>query len=426
MANDGGLRAVLDTSDMVSRQLLALGQGWNKNRHIRQDQEVHELAEKTANALEVNDDSVRSGTKRAASRTLSELSYDFSPKKKMNLSVNTSQELMEVVSPLITKMEAIDAAALLSLNPSSKADGARLDSKGERTVPPIHDRITPSYANDGSSNIVRYLHVKEVPNKYSAGIFVFPPNAEIPLHDHPDMVVLSRVLYGEMKVHSYDVVSPGDDITCDPCQEEKVPPPSASNESKERQEAVPPKKSVFRSSLKAIKDFIQSSFQDEDSSTHIESDSDGSNRLKRSGGPNVLQAKVNQSPMGVEHYQTDGGPLNILTAPHVTCLFPKEGNCHSFKAGPHGAAVLDVLFPPYDGDDGRDCTFFQAKEASSLHLKTQEQSFDKEFTLIPINQPEHFHCLSGVYGRFTTCDEVSEDENESEIVGIDVSVCTSS
>ena len=342
MANDGGLRAVLDTSDMVSRQLLALGQGRNKNRHIRQDQEVHELAEKTANALEVNDDSVRSGTKRAASRSLSELSYDFSPKK-MNLSVNTSQELMEVVSTLITKMEAIDAAALLSLNPSSEADGARLDSKGEITVPPIHDRITPSYANDGSSNIVRYLHVKEVPNKYSAGIFVFPPNAEIPLHDHPDMVVLSRVLYGEMKVLSYDVVSPRDSVTCDPCQEEEVPPPSAfNNQGKERQDTVSPKKSVFRSSLKAIKDFIQSSFQDEDSSTHIETDSDGSNRQKRSGGPAILQAKVNQSPMGVEQYQTEGGPLNILTAPHVTCLFPKEGNCHSFVAGPHGAAVLDV------------------------------------------------------------------------------------
>lgn len=341
MANDGGLRAVLDTSDMVSRQLLALGQMRYKNHHANQDQEVNELAEKAANALEVNDNSVRSGTKRAASRTLSELSNDFSPKK-MNLSANSSRELREVISPLITKMEAIDAAALLSLNPSSEAHGARLDSKGELTVPPIHDRITPFYANDGS-DIVRYLHVKEVPNKYSAGIFVFPPNTEIPLHDHPDMVVLSRVLYGELKVLSYDVLSPGDNgAIFDPCQEEKVPPPSLSNESKERQDAVRAKKSVFRSPLKVIKDFIQSSFQDEDSSTHVETDSDGPNREKKAGGANVLQAKVNQSPMGAEQYQTEGGQLNMLTAPHVTCLFPKEGNCHSFVAGPHGAAVLDV------------------------------------------------------------------------------------
>jgi len=34
-----------------------------------------------------------------------------------------------------------------------------------------------------------------LPLRYSAGIFVFPPNASMPLHDHSKMIVFSRVLY---------------------------------------------------------------------------------------------------------------------------------------------------------------------------------------------------------------------------------------
>jgi hypothetical protein len=344
MTNDGGLRAVLDTSDIVSRELLALGR-YNNERSRCRDQEVQELAEKT-DVLDFNDDSVRSGTKRHASRTLSELSYDFSSKK-MNLSLNTSQELKQAVSPLIEKMESIDAAALLSLNPSAEANGAKLDPEGHLTVPPIHDRITPSYANDGS-NIVRYLHVKEVPNKFSAGIFVFPPNAEIPLHDHPGMVVISRVLYGELKVHSYDVLSPSDTVNSAkvPKKQEKVMhPPSSSSEAKEHDEGItttPAKESVFRSSLRVLKDFVRLTWQDDEDSTHIETDSDASDRRHSGANPIVLQAKKNQFPMGVEKYETEGECINILSAPHVTCLYPKEGNCHAFVAGPNGAAVLDV------------------------------------------------------------------------------------
>lgn len=89
-----------------------------------------------------------------------------------------------------------------------------------------------------------------------------------------------------------------------------------------------------------------------------------------------------------------------------------------------------VLFPPYDADDNRDCTFFEAKETPAPEVKPEEELpkehstqevKPKEFTLTPINQPEHFHCLSGVYGRFTTCDEPPDQKEESDILGIDVS-----
>ena len=36
------------------------------------------------------------------------------------------------------------------------------------------------------------------------GIFVLPRGTSIPLHDHPDMTVLSKVLFGEVEVTSFD------------------------------------------------------------------------------------------------------------------------------------------------------------------------------------------------------------------------------
>ena len=182
---------------------------------------------------------------------------------------------------------------------------------------------------------VRYIHVAEVPEKYSVGIFVFPPHARIPLHDHPGMCVLSRVLYGDIDRLSLDLVR--EDYTSDePTDDEQT----------HHSSTWFPRWSSVQPSKKKLPD--------------------GSRR-----------AFLN----GLEHLQ----------APDVTVLYPYEGNLHEFIAGPDGAAVLDILLPPYDEGNHRECTFYNIQENDD-HVTEHKPCW-----IIPTNQPEDFHCLSGRY-----------------------------
>jgi len=195
----------------------------------------------------------------------------------------------------------------------------------------------------------------------------------IPLHDHPGMSVLSRVLYGDLRVRSYDIIPDG------------KPPANGAFEEVHMKSAkcksfksAKEKKAASRSWLSNLIPTM-SGVRSSSSLSTIDSDE---GKLIPPEGTKMGRRKS----------------TNYIHAPCVTSLYPFQGNMHEFTAGENGAAVLDVLLPPYDFDHDRDCTFYH-EEAIAANCNHTQDSQDIVW-LIPVPQPSDFQCTSGQYLQF--------------------------
>jgi hypothetical protein len=133
-----------------------------------------------------------------------------------------------------------------------------------------------SLPSNRSNTRIEYTHLFE--NEHaSMGIFHLPSGSRIPLHNHPGMTVVSRVLEGKLHVSSFDW----------------------------------------------------------EKSTNEDDEGQGEGRVAL---PHFEGIVTNESP------------------PQV--LLPEsQGNLHEFVARTD-CVVLDVIYPPYSADRGRDCTYY--------------------------------------------------------------------
>ena len=77
-----------------------------------------------------------------------------------------------------------------------------------------------------------------------------------------------------------------------------------------------------------------------------------------------------------------------VDAPGVVALFPDVCNLHEFTAGPAGVAILDIMTPPYDADDDRDCHYLEVVDPG-IEVATLR-------VLDDVDEPD-FECLGAPY-----------------------------
>ncbi|XP_074375080.1 plant cysteine oxidase 2-like [Apium graveolens] len=167
---------------------------------------------------------------------------------------------------------------------------------------------------------ISYIKVYEC-DKFSIGVFCLPPSAVIPLHNHPGMTVLCKLLFGKMYVNSFDWVKAADS---------------------------PNENGVFSTEpLKIVNSGkLDSDFNASPADGVIPA---GALRLANTKVDSDVCAPCNTSVL----YPADGGNLHAITA-RTACAF------------------LDVLGPPYCDPQGRHCTYYRKYPFSSLPVVGME------------------------------------------------------
>ncbi|RXM34637.1 2-aminoethanethiol dioxygenase [Acipenser ruthenus] len=184
-------------------------------------------------------------------------------------------------------------------------------------------KLDPSPISVPHNPPVTYMHICET-GAFSMGVFLLKGGSSIPLHDHPEMNGMLKVLYGKVSISCFDKLDN---------------PPDAASEAQFNPPVLPYQKDALRRS--------------------------------------VLRS--------IGEYTEHSGPC-ILT--------PKKDNLHQINAVDGPAAFLDILAPPYDQDDGRDCHYYKVLENGDVKLETGEQ---KEMWLLEIPQPTDFWCGAEPY-----------------------------
>ncbi|XP_038599590.1 2-aminoethanethiol dioxygenase [Tachyglossus aculeatus] len=179
---------------------------------------------------------------------------------------------------------------------------------------------------------VTYMHICET-DGFSLGVFLLKSGTSIPLHDHPGMHGMLKVLYGKVRISCLDKLDAGGEAP-GPGPPPPPPPPAGS-----------PRDALRRAVLRSRAEYTEAS------------------------GPCVLS--------------------------------PHRDNLHQIDAVDGPAAFLDILAPPYDPDDGRDCHYYRLLEAAGDKeagaANANNTAVPREVWLLETPQAADFWCEGEPY-----------------------------
>lgn len=193
---------------------------------------------------------------------------------------------------------------------------------------------------------VTYMHICET-DSFSMGVFLLQSGSCIPLHDHPGMHGLLKVLYGQVAIKCFDKEEVEEEEEEEVDENENEEAAAGSGADVQGVQFNPPLLQCQRAALRRS--------------------------LRRSS--------------------------DVLSEASDPCLLtPVQGNMHQIEARDGPAAFLDILAPPYDPDEGRDCHYFKMLQVSgnagddSPESPQQQQQPSQPIWLLEVPQPADFWC----------------------------------
>ncbi|KAF7645543.1 hypothetical protein LDENG_00202620 [Lucifuga dentata] len=225
-------------------------------------------------------------------------------RKPLRVAEEAGRDFLENHSKLKSLMTEVRAADL-KLVPRRAADS----SPGGVPSPPPPFQLAAAP--------VTYMHICET-DEFSMGVFLLKSGASIPLHDHPGMHGMLKVLYGKARISCYDRLE-----------------------------------------------------------------------LPAGGLPAAQRGALRRSVLrSTGEYTEDSGPC---------VLSPDRDNLHQIDAVDGPTAFMDILAPPYDPEDGRDCHYYRALTDAAVRSAEDREREQEEVWLMEISQPPEFWCGAEPY-----------------------------
>jgi len=129
----------------------------------------------------------------------------------MSLSTSTVSEVVQQARGIFSKrkpskelslkdvqalLQALGQVTVSQVGLAKQAEEERKKTSANPMKLPFLDRYT-------KREPITYFHIYECAD-FTVGIFCIPKGESMPIHDHPDMTVCSKVLYGKVHVEAYD------------------------------------------------------------------------------------------------------------------------------------------------------------------------------------------------------------------------------